>query len=87
MFGNRRGKSDAEGIDNCVAGLAGQPVAGTGGPFPVQSQVRHAEFGSGVVTDLEEDRLTVLFEEVGYRTLSLELVEDGLLRAEEEERP
>src|SRR2546421_8325580 len=21
MFGNRRGKSDAEGIDNCVAGL------------------------------------------------------------------
>jgi ATP-dependent DNA helicase RecQ len=36
--------------------------------------VRHEEFGPGVVTDLEEDRLTVLFDDVGYRTLSLEVV-------------
>ena len=66
--------------DNCVAGIAEEPVTATGGRFPVQSEVRHAEFGNGVVTDLEEDRLTVLFDDVGYKTLSLELVEEqGLL--------
>jgi ATP-dependent DNA helicase RecQ len=66
--------------DNCVAGLAEEPVADSGGPFRLQSDVRHPEFGDGVVTDLEDDRLTVLFEDVGYKTLSLELVqEQGLL--------
>ena len=37
-------------------------------------------FGVGTVTDVEEDRITVLFEDVGYRTLLLEVVEQqGLL--------
>jgi hypothetical protein len=32
------------------------------------------------VTDIADDRITVLFEDAGYRTLSLDLVEDrGLL--------
>lgn len=30
-------------------------------------------------SDVEEDRITVLFEDVGYRTLSLELVEEQQL--------
>jgi ATP-dependent DNA helicase RecQ len=67
--------------DNCVAGIAEQPAPDDDGPFPLRSQVRHAEFGEGVVTDLEDDRITVIFEDVGYRTLSLELVEEqGLLQ-------
>lgn len=42
--------------------------------------VTHAEFGTGVVTNVEEDRRTVLFDDIGYRTRSLRLVEDqGLL--------
>ena len=42
--------------------------------------MHHEEFGGGTVTDLEEDRVTVLFDDAGYKTLSLELVEgDGLL--------
>lgn len=42
--------------------------------------MRHEEFGTGTVTDLEEDRVTVLFDDVGYRTLSLDVVaEQGLL--------
>jgi ATP-dependent DNA helicase RecQ len=41
--------------------------------------VHHDEFGDGVVTDVEDDRLTVLFDDVGYRTLSLDLAETGLL--------
>ena len=45
-----------------------------------RARVRHPEFGDGVVTDVEDDRLTVLFEDVGYRTLSLDLIEErGLL--------
>ncbi|GAB6985885.1 RecQ family ATP-dependent DNA helicase [Nocardioides pyridinolyticus] len=65
--------------DTCRAGAAPDPVDRAYAPYAVQDKVRHEEFGTGVVTDVEEDRLTVLFDEVGYRTLSLELVEDGLL--------
>jgi len=43
--------------------------------------VEHPEFGRGSVTDLEEGKVTVLFEEVGYRTLDPEIVEEkNLLR-------
>jgi ATP-dependent DNA helicase RecQ len=65
--------------DNCRAGSADAPVTDHAS-YPLQSHVLHDEFGPGIVTDLEEDRLTVLFEDVGYRTLSLRLVEEqGLL--------
>jgi ATP-dependent DNA helicase RecQ len=51
-------------------------------PFPLQSTVTHASWGSGVVMRYEGDRIVVLFEEVGYRTLSLEAVAArGLLEA------
>lgn len=67
--------------DNCEAGLAGDEVA-EHETFRLRSRVAHDEFGEGVVTDVEEDRLTVLFEDVGYRTLSLAVVEEqGLLDA------
>ncbi|MEW2443327.1 RecQ family ATP-dependent DNA helicase [Micromonospora marina] len=65
--------------DNCHAGTS---VAADGavGPFPVHSQVRHPEWGAGLVLSYEEDRMTVLFDEVGYKTLSVRVVsEQGLL--------
>lgn len=66
--------------DNCVAGLAPDETAATDVPYAVQSTVRHAEFGVGTVTDVEEDRITVLFEDEGYRTLALDLIDErGLL--------
>ena len=66
--------------DNCVAGLAPDETAAADVPYAVQATVRHAEFGLGTVTDVEEDRITVLFEDEGYRTLALDLVEErGLL--------
>ena len=44
--------------------------------------MRHAEWGDGVVMRYEGDRIVVLFEEVGYRTLSLDAIADkGLLSA------
>ncbi|WP_185994284.1 RecQ family ATP-dependent DNA helicase [Nocardioides campestrisoli] len=68
--------------DNCRAGLVEETAeVAADAPYRVQSQVRHAEFGVGTVTDVEEDRLTILFGDVGYRTLSLEVVEaEGLLQ-------
>jgi ATP-dependent DNA helicase RecQ len=62
--------------DNCRDGVAGDPVPVAASGFDLQTRVVHGEFGEGVVTDVEEDRLTVLFQDVGYRTLSRELVEE-----------
>ena len=67
--------------DNCRQGVAPETTASSE-RFALQSAVRHDEFGDGVVTDVEDDRLTVLFDDVGYKTLSLELVErEELLEA------
>ncbi|MER5334705.1 RecQ family ATP-dependent DNA helicase [Micromonospora sp. NPDC002717] len=65
--------------DNCHAGTS-TADDGAVGPFPVHSQVRHPEWGPGLVLSYEEDRMTVLFDEVGYKTLSVSVVsEQGLL--------
>ncbi|MDI1463053.1 RecQ family ATP-dependent DNA helicase [Catellatospora sp. KI3] len=59
--------------DTCAAGTA-QDDAAADGEFAVQARVRHAEWGPGIVMRTEPDRITVLFDEVGYRTLSLKAV-------------
>ncbi|MFZ2176048.1 MAG: RecQ family ATP-dependent DNA helicase [Rhodococcus sp. (in: high G+C Gram-positive bacteria)] len=41
-------------------------------PFPIDSLVTHDTWGDGVVMRVENDRITVLFDEQGYRTLSLD---------------
>jgi len=66
--------------DTCEAGTAeARPSAD--GAFPLNGSVRHTEWGHGVVVSLEQDRLTVLFDDVGYKTLALAAVHDhGLLR-------
>jgi len=64
--------------DNCEAGR-GRAEAGAQ-PFEVGTTVRHADWGEGEVQRYDGDRVVVLFESVGYRTLSVELVtERGLL--------
>ncbi|TDB77659.1 RecQ family ATP-dependent DNA helicase [Micromonospora sp. KC723] len=65
--------------DNCHAGSSSADD-GAVGPFPVHSQVRHPEWGAGLVLNYVDDRMTVLFDEVGYKTLSVPVVsEQGLL--------
>ncbi|NUW36960.1 ATP-dependent DNA helicase RecQ [Nonomuraea sp. SMC257] len=61
--------------DTCRAGTAREPVRGEG-PFPVHAQVEHETWGPGEVIRRDEDRLTVLFEDAGYRELLLETVVD-----------
>lgn len=43
-------------------------------PFPLQSEVTHPEWGRGLVMSYDGDAVTVLFESVGYKTLSVDLV-------------
>ena len=69
--------------DNCADGTAADVPADLETPFAVGDQVTHPEFGSGTVMRLEQDRLVVLFQDVGYRTLSVPAVtEHGLLAAD-----
>jgi ATP-dependent DNA helicase RecQ len=70
--------------DRCLAGaVVDAPTTDAARPFDVNARVRHATFGPGLVTAVEPDRVTVAFDEVGYRTLALEqTVERGLLVAD-----
>ena len=50
------------------------------GPYPVHSRVSHTEWGAGTVLRYEGDQMTVLFDDVGYKTLSVPVVaEQNLL--------
>jgi ATP-dependent DNA helicase RecQ len=50
-------------------------------PFPLQSAVVHKEWGPGLVMRHEDDVITVLFEQEGYKTLSrAAVVENELLK-------
>ncbi len=62
--------------DTCAAGTATNRQRGGTAEFATHSTVNHTEWGRGLVMSVEEDRLTVLFDEQGYRTLSLAAVRD-----------
>ncbi|HWG93120.1 MAG TPA: RecQ family ATP-dependent DNA helicase [Mycobacteriales bacterium] len=66
--------------DTCDAGTATDQPDAAESPFELQSRVRHASWGEGTVMRYEGDRIVVLFEEVGYKTLLLATVQErGLL--------
>ncbi|MGW2208703.1 RecQ family ATP-dependent DNA helicase [Streptomyces sp. NPDC001781] len=76
----------AEGGPAVLAGTGGpipEPVspapAGDEHPFPPGTLVRHEQWGQGSVMSEENERLTVLFEAVGYRTLSLQVINKNQL--------
>jgi ATP-dependent DNA helicase RecQ len=55
-------------------------------PFPLHAAVSHRHWGRGVVLGYDDDRMTVLFDEVGYKTLSVAVVrENDLLTVTPEE--
>ena len=69
--------------DRCVADAAAgddDVLDLTERPFPEQTRVRHSSWGEGLVLRHEGDSIVVLFDDVGYKTLSLDLVvQNGLL--------
>jgi ATP-dependent DNA helicase RecQ len=67
--------------DNCDAGTVEATPDDV--PFPVGARVVHGEWGAGVVQRYSGDAMSVLFDDVGYKTLAVELVvERVLLRPE-----
>ena len=69
--------------DHCDEGDVGDPGgrsgASHGEPTPGEA-VAHDEWGRGVVQTVEDDTVVVLFDEAGYRTLSIPVIrERGLL--------
>ena len=60
--------------DTCEAGTA-QAHRAEDDAFPVNGSVRHSQWGHGIVMSVEPDRLTVLFDTVGYRTLARAAIE------------
>jgi ATP-dependent DNA helicase RecQ len=67
--------------DTCEAGSAAEHVPDDLGDeregLTPSTPVRHTEWGDGVVLATEADRLTVLFDERGYTTLSRAAVEQN----------
>ena len=49
-----------------------------GTAWQVNDRVEHDDWGPGVVMRCEPDRVTVLFEQVGYKTLKLDAVHAGM---------
>jgi ATP-dependent DNA helicase RecQ len=62
--------------DNCDAGQSAPAAApsGTSQALAAGARVEHAEWGPGTVLAQEEGRLTVLFDEIGYKELAVSVV-------------
>src|SRR4051794_5391620 len=71
--------------DNCDAGhgVPSESAADGAAPFAVGERVAHAEFGVRTVQSVGAGIVTVMFDRVGYKTLSQEIVaRQGLLEEE-----
>lgn len=58
--------------DNCKAGIAVEDE-GVNQPFAMNSQVVHPSWGEGMVMRYEGGKIVILFDQVGYKTLDIEL--------------
>lgn len=67
--------------DTCSSGSAyrwaEEHDAGGEDVYPLAARVRHETWGPGVVMHTEADRLTVFFDDAGYKVLSLAAVSEG----------
>lgn len=71
-------KNPCGNCDNCAAGTAVDLTAGNDDDaFALQEGVLHGEWGAGIVMSVEDDRITVLFETEGYKTLSRQALAGG----------
>jgi RecQ family ATP-dependent DNA helicase len=61
--------------DRCEAGLPDDATSDSNRAWQVNDRVQHDSWGGGVVMRCEPDRVTVLFETVGYRTVKLDAIE------------
>ncbi len=80
-FGEAR-EGPCGNCDNCDAGIATGADETIDRPFPVNAQVHHAKWGPGTVMRYEGEKMVVLFDTVGYRTLAVALVREEKLLEE-----
>jgi ATP-dependent DNA helicase RecQ len=68
--------------DTCESGTAYEAAGpATDDAFAADTAVEHEEFGAGVVMSTDAGTITVLFDDVGYKTLARSVVEEtGVLR-------
>jgi ATP-dependent DNA helicase RecQ len=66
--------------DNCESGRA--EAAPEDVPFAVGTRVAHGHWGEGVVQRYDDDTVVVLFDEVGYKTLALDVLRERALLEE-----
>ena len=64
--------------DNCLDGRT-EDATPAHVPFEIGSRVAHAQWGEGVVQRYDDEAVVVLFDEVGYKALALEVVEERAL--------
>jgi ATP-dependent DNA helicase RecQ len=70
--------------DNCRAGTSRSAGARGADGLAAGLRVRHAEWGGGMVVEGDADSVAVMFDDVGFKTLSREIVEEkDLLELEE----
>jgi ATP-dependent DNA helicase RecQ len=62
-----------------AAVLPTQKSPSADGLYPLHAKVRHKSWGTGTVLGYEADKMTVLFDTVGYKTLSVAAVRRGRL--------
>jgi len=61
--------------DNCWEGRTDERHSV--GPYPPNTRVRHREWGTGTVIHTADDRITVLFDRIGYKVLAADAVRDN----------
>ncbi len=61
--------------DNCDRGITLEDDE-SDMPFPLNSKVIHKTWGEGLVVRYEGDKMVVLFDSVGYKTLSVDIVQE-----------
>ncbi|WP_404312953.1 RecQ family ATP-dependent DNA helicase [Agrococcus terreus] len=77
----RSGAAERTDAARDEAGADGGGADGEHGAFAVGAAVEHESWGGGSVVGVEGDRITVLFDEEGYKTLALASIErSGVLR-------
>ncbi len=57
--------------DNCKAGITVEEDNKTPQPYAINSRIAHRTWGEGTVMRCEGDKIVILFDQMGYRTLSL----------------
>jgi ATP-dependent DNA helicase RecQ len=66
--------------DNCKAGITVEKSEQLE-VFPINSRVSHNAWGEGLVMRYEGDKMVVLFDKVGYKTLAVAVVQErGLVK-------